>query len=92
MDKAANYRIKVKGELHQSFSDRLQGMSITVDRSAARKPVTTLEGFLRDQAALSGVLNMLYEMHFSVLSVECLEESENRLDLGLKKKKAPGNF
>jgi hypothetical protein len=37
--------------------------------------VTTLEGYLRDQAALFGVLNTLYELHLPVLSVECLEKT-----------------
>jgi hypothetical protein len=32
--------------------------------------VSTLEGELRDQAALTGVLNSLYELHLPVLSVE----------------------
>ena len=36
-------------------------------------PVTVLEGELRDQTALAGVLNSLYELHLSVLSVTCLD-------------------
>jgi len=36
-------------------------------------PVTTLSGELGDQAALAGVLNMLYELHLTVLSVKRLE-------------------
>jgi hypothetical protein len=39
--------------------------------------VTLLEGRLRDRAALTGVLNTLYELHHSVLSVERLEEDED---------------
>jgi hypothetical protein len=34
---------------------------------------STLVGRLPDQAALSGVLNTLYETQYPVLSVECLE-------------------
>jgi hypothetical protein len=36
--------------------------------------VTILEGHLPDQAALSGILNTLYEMHLPLLSVENLDE------------------
>jgi len=36
-------------------------------------PVTTLEGELRDQAALAGVLNTLYELHLTVILVKRLE-------------------
>ena len=32
-----------------------------------------LEGRLADQAALTGVMNTLYELHLPVLSVDCLE-------------------
>jgi hypothetical protein len=81
MDETSVYRIKVQGVLPESWSERLQGMSITIDRSEESAPVSVLEGRLRDQAALSGVLNTLYERHFSVLSVERIKnrkfQSEN---------------
>lgn len=32
-------------------------------------PVTELVGKVRDQAEISGILNSLYEMHFTLLSV-----------------------
>jgi hypothetical protein len=32
---------------------------------------SVLEGRLLDQAALSGVLNTLYELHLPVMSVDC---------------------
>ena len=70
MLKPSAYRIKVQGELPKRWSDRLQGMSITVDYSEENGPVTMLEGPLRDRAALAGVLNTIYEGRFSVLSVE----------------------
>jgi hypothetical protein len=70
----AKYRIKVLGELDEKWSDRLGGMSVTIDRSGKQGSVTTFVGPLRDQAALSGVLCTLYELHLTVLSVECLEK------------------
>jgi hypothetical protein len=77
MQKSTNYRIKVQGKLDEKWSDRLGGMGITVDRSSGQSPVTTLEGRLRDQAALAGVLNTLYELHLQVLSVVCLDKKES---------------
>jgi hypothetical protein len=35
-------------------------------------PVTELVGKVRDQAKLAGVLNTLYELHLTLLSVEYL--------------------
>lgn len=75
--KSSVYRIKVQGDVPESWSERLQGMSIAIDSIGENGEdglVTTLEGPLRDQAALSGVLNTLYEMHYPVLSVVRVEE------------------
>jgi hypothetical protein len=71
--KPAIYRIRVQGELDESWSGRLQGMQITIVRKNQENPVTILKGKLKDQAALSGVLNTLYELHVAVLSVEYIK-------------------
>ena len=69
----ARYRIRVNGYLHPSWSDRLDGMSITTTGEADEAPVTTLVGLLLDQAALMGVLDTLYNYyHCPLLSVEYL--------------------
>ncbi len=71
-DGRAVYRIRVQGRIKASWSDRLEGMTITVQTVETGPPVTTLVGELGDQASLVGVLNTLYELHLPVLSVECL--------------------
>jgi hypothetical protein len=48
-------------------------MAITRDSIAAKGSVTILVGHLTDQAALSGVLNTLYDLRLPLLSVECLD-------------------
>jgi hypothetical protein len=70
-DGPALYRIRVRGEVPQRWSPRLEGMTIVVEASA-NPPLTTLTGDLDDQASLAGVLRTLYELHLPVLSVECL--------------------
>jgi hypothetical protein len=77
MDKPGSYRIEVQGQLDASWSDRLGGMHITTDSSGKQGPVTILEGRLRDQAALAGVLNALYEFHLPVITVQRLDEQES---------------
>lgn len=67
---SACYRIIVEGSLDECWSGRLGGMQITTTRGD-QKPVTTLHGQLSDQAALMGVLNSLYQLHMSILSVSC---------------------
>ena len=72
-DKSGNYRIRVKGFLDQSWSERLGGMYITKSDRGEQKSVATLVGLMRDQAELAGVLNTLYELHLTLLSVEYLD-------------------
>jgi hypothetical protein len=72
-DRPANYRINVLGRIDPTMSDLLGDMTISPDTVEAGPPVTTLEGELRDQAALAGVLNALYELHLTVLLVKRLE-------------------
>ena len=69
MEGPAIYQICVEGTLASEWSKRLAGMRIT----PADESRTMLVGRLNDQAALSGVLTALYELHLPVYSVECCE-------------------
>ena len=72
-DHPGHYRIFVQGQLSTNWSSRLSGMEITVKESANQQPVTILSGELRDQAALLGVLNTLYDMRCPIIKVEQLD-------------------
>ena len=78
LETPATYRIRVQGHLDKSWADQISGMAITQDSTADEDPVTILVGHLADQAALSGVLNALYDLRFSLLSVENLDEQIRR--------------
>ncbi len=73
-EKPATYRIRFQGHVDEIWHERLGGMTITITRSADKVAVTTLEGHVADQAALSGLLNTLYDLHMPLLSVECMDE------------------
>ena len=72
MSGPAIYRIRVRGKLDADFSDRLEGMHIENLAQNDGKVESVLEGRLPDQAALSGILNNLYDLHLPVMSVDCL--------------------
>jgi hypothetical protein len=74
METAATYSIRVQGRMDKSWSDRLAGMTITTDPASDKPSVTILAGRLADQAALSGILNALYDLHLPLLSVEILDD------------------
>ena len=67
------YRIRVQGFLDEGWSDRLGGMAISTSGEGSQGQITMLVGQLRDQAELMGVLDTLYELHRSILTVEHLE-------------------
>jgi hypothetical protein len=66
----ATYRIRVQGQLDESWSPRMGGMAISTTTTVEQGPVATLEGRLLDQAALAGVLDALYSLCLPVISVE----------------------
>ena len=73
MSGPAVYRIRVAGKVSARWAERLSGMHIKESEGADGQNETVLEGRLPDQAALAGVLNILYELHLPLSSVECLE-------------------
>jgi hypothetical protein len=67
------YRICVLGSLEESWSERLGSLHIKAcSLKDHQGPVTELVGRVRDQAELAGLLNSLYELHLTLLSVEML--------------------
>ena len=76
-NRPGNYRIRVLGSLDESWSERLGDLHITTSSLKDQGPVTELVGPIRDQAELSGLLNTLYELHLTLLSVEMLEAENN---------------
>jgi hypothetical protein len=70
LDTPATYRIRVRGHLDSSWSDRLGGLAITASSQADAPVVATLYGEVLDQAALAGVLSALYNLHLPLLLVE----------------------
>ena len=71
--KPSVYKIKVLGDLNVSWSERLGGLQISIERSKDRDPVSVLIGQINDQSALSGILNTLYENHLTIISVNMLK-------------------
>ena len=73
MNHPATYRIRIKGQLNASWSERLAGMTVTTSGGKNTPNITILEGSLIDQAALTGVLNTLYDLQLPLVSVDCLD-------------------
>ena len=72
LDRPTTYQIQVPGELDESWSDWIQGMTMAVESEGEDPPVTTLTGTV-DQAALHGVLHRLYSLGLPLISVHRIE-------------------
>ena len=72
LDRPTTYQIRVPGELDESWSDWVAGMTITVEREGEDPPVTILTGTV-DQAALHAVLRRLYSLGLPLISVNPIE-------------------
>jgi hypothetical protein len=70
------YRIRVSGRLNPDWSERLQGMTVAVFQREGGTVYTELTGLLRDQAALMGVLEQLYNCGIPLLSVKCMSADQ----------------
>ena len=73
MFEPATYRISILGTLEKKWSEYSGSMTIEHVMVLNQYPMTILEGLLADQAALIGVLNLLYDLGYPILLVECVE-------------------
>jgi len=64
-----HYEIKVDGLLHDLIIDRFMDLKIVVEKGENHSHTTTILGEFPDQAALTGVLNYLYELHLTIIAV-----------------------
>lgn len=77
----AVFRICVKGELRDDWSDYFGAQSISIERGENGISYTTLTSEPVDQAGLLGIINLLNGMGLSVVSVELLPvPAENESD------------
>ena len=68
----AKYRIRVCRTVGETWEDYFSGMTIRVKDEPEQEPETILTGWLADQAALLGMLNLLHDWGHSLISVEYL--------------------
>ncbi len=67
------YQIIVQGCLDPSWSDWFRGMELTNETGKDGRLITTLRGTMADQATLRGILNQLWDLNLTILSVNRVE-------------------
>jgi len=71
-----HYEIKVRGILDQAWSGCFEDLALTVEERGTLPPITTLTGFIKDQSALRGMLNKLWDLNLTLISVTCRDAQE----------------
>lgn len=66
---ADGYEIRLSGALDQRWSDWFQGIELAVAYTPDHTPITTILCHSTDQALLRGILNKLWDLNLSLLSV-----------------------
>jgi hypothetical protein len=68
-DGPVTYQIQVRGRLDEGWSDWFRGLTVASERAKDGSSITTLAGPVADQAALRGILNRLWDLNLTLLSV-----------------------
>ncbi len=68
------FEIRIKGHLDSRWSDWLEGLEVKLLENGEM----ILYGLIVDQAALLGVLNKLYRLNLTLLSVNKINNLNNR--------------
>lgn len=74
-DSPARYRICAQGAFDARWLDMLSGAWVIGDHHSNELRITIFVGCVADQAALVGVLNHLYNLGLSLISVEWLTDA-----------------
>ena len=74
-DRPAVYQILLQGRLPRTWWNTVAGMTLDTTVVAGEEPMTVLRGEVADQAALCGLLNQLYDLQLTILSVVRLEDA-----------------
>ncbi|NJD59835.1 MAG: hypothetical protein C3F13_06980 [Anaerolineales bacterium] len=75
-DRPGYYQIRIQGNLRKSWHEYLHGLTITSTAWGRYPQVTMICGWLADQAALGGLLELLNNLGVVILTVERIEEDE----------------
>jgi hypothetical protein len=77
VDEQAFYQIKVQGNLDERWSDWFSGLTVIVGAESETPPVTTLTGSM-DQATLRGILNKIWDLNLTLISVAPIKDPSER--------------
>lgn len=79
-DRPGQYQIRVQGTLRKCWIEHLEGLEVTISSWRNYHQVTQIQGWLSDQTALAGLLELVNDLGMVILTVERLELDNNTSD------------
>jgi hypothetical protein len=76
LDRPAQYKIEIQGQLNESWSVNFGNMTLSLHTTSGNLMITILQGVVADQAALHGMLNSIRDLGLPLLKVEYLSTFE----------------
>ena len=73
MTEQGKYQIQVQGRIGERWIRWFEGMTVTFEGEGHDSPTTTLIGAVPDQAALRGILNRIWDLNLTLVSVTRVE-------------------
>lgn len=72
------YVIRIEGRLSEDWSAWLSGLEIHLefDQDGGEPSITCLSGPVEDQARLRGILNRIWDLNLTLVSVNRIEQKE----------------
>jgi hypothetical protein len=71
----ACYEIRILGRLDEQWSSWFNGLTISSQKKGSDIPITTLTVRVPDQAQLRGILNKIWDLNLTLISVINFEET-----------------
>ena len=75
--KPAIYRIVFEGEIEGHMIEQHWGLQVAAEKKSDKKAISTLIGRIDDQSQLKGILQLLYDKHYTLISVNMLSDIES---------------
>ena len=73
------YVIKVQDRLSENWSSWFNDMTVTLEQADNCLPVTMLTVHVVDQAKLRGILNKLWDLNLSLISVTRVDNTQEQI-------------
>jgi len=73
-NQSVNYQIKIQGLLKEQWAEWLNGIVVKIEHQNHGSGDTTITVCVPDQAALRGILNKLWDLNLTLISLTQVED------------------